>query len=117
MQDEKDSIGGNNDNSITDDLLNNEDLGLPGSAPGNKMGPGGMHIKSEDTSGDMNADFGPMSQGPGGNSCRMMSQSGSPERIQPLPSNVVNKQSNSMEVRLSFLSLNFFRFSRVFKKK
>lgn len=122
MQDDKDSIGGNNDNSITDDLLNNEDLGLSGSAGGNKMGPG-MHIKSEDTSGDMNSDnFGPMSQGPGGpNSCRMMSQSGSPERIQPLPSNVVNKQSNSMEV--SFLqiflelSYNFLQiFPRIFTK-
>lgn len=83
-------------------VLNREDPGLPGSSSGNKL-LGGMHIKLEDGCGDLGSEsFVPMSQGgpgagPGGGSCRMMSQT-SPERIQPLPSNVVNKQSNSMEV-------------------
>lgn len=81
-------------------VLNNEDLGLSGNNPGNKL-LGGMHIKTEDGCSDMGSDnFGPMNQGGSGGgpgSCRMMSQT-SPERIQPLPSNVVNKQSNSMEV-------------------
>jgi hypothetical protein len=81
----------------------------------NKMG---LHIKSEDGSSSNNMDplgsghvdgnmnpnnFGPMSnqqqqqQQQSGNNRPLISQN-SPERIQPLPSNVVNKQSNSMDV-------------------
>lgn len=85
-------------------VLNSEEL--TGGSSNLKMGPGGMlNIKSEDNAemsadNSLNNNFVQMnaSGGPGsGGSCRMMNQQ-SPERIQPLPSNVVNKQSNSMEV-------------------
>lgn len=70
-----------------------------------------MHIKSEDPATDplagvdssmSNSNFGPMNSGnnPSGPNRSTMSQD-SPDRIQALPSNVVNKQSNSMDVSLS----------------
>ena len=87
-------------------MLNSEELS--GGNSNLKMGAGGMlNIKSEDnemsSENSLNNNFVQMnaSGGPGsGGSCRMMNQQ-SPERIQPLPSNVVNKQSNSMEVRIN----------------
>ncbi|XP_070495956.1 protein BCL9 homolog isoform X3 [Chironomus tepperi] len=99
LPDEKDSA---NDNSIADELLNNDELNSSGNGNNSSSSKLGMHIKNEDPSSDplagvdsnMNPNnFGPMnSQQPGSNR-----QQGSPERIQPLPSNVVNKQSNSMD--------------------
>jgi hypothetical protein len=78
-------------------VLNNEDMNS--SAGGNtKLG---MHIKSEDQAIDPlasvensinNNNFGNVN--PSGQNRPLISQN-SPDRIQPLPSNVVNKQSNS----------------------
>lgn len=70
-----------------------------------------MHIKSEDPATDPlagvdnslnNSNFGPVNPGsnPTGPNRSLISQN-SPDRIQPLPSNVVNKQSNSMDVSTS----------------
>ena len=94
-------------------MLHNDELNSSGngniSTNNNNKLCGGMHIKTEDSassSGDMsgvenslnNSNFGSLnSSGPGSGGRQMMSQT-SPERIQPLPSNVVNKQSNSMDV-------------------
>lgn len=81
-------------------MLSNDDLNAAtnGSSSNNKLG---MHIKSEDPVTDplepnLNSTFGPINQS--GPNRSLMSQN-SPDRIQPLPSNVVNKQSNSMDVR------------------
>ena len=77
-------------------MLNNDDLAS--SASSNKMG---LHIKSEqDSSGGdplagVDSTFGQLNSQPGSN--RPMMPQTSPERIQALPSNVVNK-SNSMDV-------------------
>lgn len=71
-----------------------------------------MHIKSEDPASDPlagvdsslnSSNFGPGNQGnsSSGPNRSLISQN-SPERIQPLPSNVVNKQSNSMDVSRLF---------------
>jgi hypothetical protein len=89
-------------------VLNNDELNTSGNGNNSSSSKLGMHIKNEDPSSDplagvdgsMNANnFGPMnSQQPGSNRGQ-----GSPERIQPLPSNVVNKQSNSMDVSTSCL--------------
>ena len=65
-----------------------------------------MHIKSEDPATDPLAVDGPLNPSFGGpnpaNNRSGPNRSGmsqnSPDRIQPLPSNVVNKQSNSMDV-------------------
>lgn len=91
-------------------MLNSDELS--GGSSNLKLGPGGMlNIKSEDNANEMSTDnslnnnFVQMNAGGGpgsGGSCRMMNQQ-SPERIQPLPSNVVNKQSNSMEVSNSII--------------
>lgn len=80
-------------------VLNSDDLNTSGSSnnPNSKLG---MHIKSEDPATDPLAGVdgsnfgGPNSSGP--NRPNM-----SPDRIQPLPSNVVNKQSNSMDVSIN----------------
>lgn len=108
-------------------MLNNDELNTSGNGNNSSSSKLGMHIKNEDPSSDplagvdgsLNANnFGPMNpQQPGSNRPQ-----GSPERIQPLPSNVVNKQSNSMDVSLdgifscwiflltsSFISLFFFK--------
>lgn len=76
-------------------VLNNDDINSSGNSS-NKMG---LHIKSEqDSTGDplacVDSTFGQLNSQPGSN--RPMMQT-SPERIQALPSNVVNK-SNSMDV-------------------
>lgn len=82
-------------------MLHNDDLNSSGNnSSSNKLR---LHIKSEqdassgvDPLGGVDNTFGQMnSQQPGSNRPSMMT---SPERIQPLPSNVVNK-SNSMDVR------------------
>lgn len=82
-------------------VLHNDDLNSSGNnSSSNKLG---LHIKNEqdgssggDPLGGVDNTFGQMnSQQPGSNRPSMMT---SPERIQPLPSNVVNK-SNSMDVR------------------
>lgn len=86
-------------------MLHNDDLNSSGNnSSSNKLG---LHIKSEqDASGGVDPlggvdNFGQMnSQQPGSNRPSMMT---SPERIQPLPSNVVNK-SNSMDVRIENLT-------------
>ena len=84
-------------------VLHNDDLNSSGNnSSSNKLG---LHIKSEqdasDPLGGVDNTFGQMnSQQPGSNRPSMMT---SPERIQPLPSNVVNK-SNSMDV--SFAKFN-----------
>lgn len=89
-------------------VLNSDELNASGSgnSSNNKLG---MHIKSEDPAIDplagaenslSNSNFGPMN--PGQN--RTAITQNSPDRIQPLPSNVVNKQSNSMDVSEIFLN-------------
>ncbi|KAG5681296.1 hypothetical protein PVAND_010747 [Polypedilum vanderplanki] len=101
LQDEKDSA---NDNSITDELLNNDELNASGSGGNNTNSSKlGMHIKSEDPiadplgDGNLNSgNFGNMNPQQSGSNRPMIPQS-SPERIQPLPSNIINKQSNSMD--------------------
>jgi hypothetical protein len=84
-------------------VLNNDELNASGggNSSSSKLG---MHIKSEDPSdplgdGPLNqGNFGNMNpQQPGSNRPSMIPQT-SPERIQPLPSNIINKQSNSMDV-------------------
>lgn len=83
-------------------MLNSDDLN-PSSSGNNSNNKLGMHIKSEDPATDPlgvenslnNSNFGSMN--PSGQNRSQMSQN-SPDRIQPLPSNVVNKQSNSMDV-------------------
>jgi hypothetical protein len=90
-------------------VLNNDELNASGSGnnSNNKLG---MHIKSEDPAIDplagvenslSNSNFGPMN--PSGQNRTAMTQN-SPDRIQPLPSNVVNKQSNSMDVSEIFFN-------------
>lgn len=86
-------------------MLNNDELNSSGNGNNSNSNKLGMHIKNEDPSSDplaidgMNSNnFGQInSSQPGSNNRPMISQS-SPERIQPLPSNIVNKQSNSMDV-------------------
>lgn len=91
-------------------MLNNDELNASGGGGGNNSSSSklGMHIKSEDPTsdplgdGNMNPNnFGNMNpqQQQGSNRPSMIPQS-SPERIQnqPLPSNIINKQSNSMDV-------------------
>jgi hypothetical protein len=83
-------------------VLNNDDLSASGGG-NNKLG---LHIKNEEQAIDPlasventinNNNFG--NANPTGQNRSLISQS-SPDRIQPLPSNVVNKQSNSsMDVR------------------
>jgi hypothetical protein len=80
-------------------VLNDDDLNSSGGGGGNNSSSNklGLHIKSEqdpmsDPLAGVDSSFGQM---PGSNR-PMMSQT-SPERIQPLPSNIVNK-SNSMDV-------------------
>lgn len=80
-------------------MLNDDDLNSSGgnNSSSNKLG---LHIKSEqdpmsDPLAGVDSSFGQMNSQPGSNR-PMMSQT-SPERIQPLPSNIVNK-SNSMDV-------------------
>lgn len=84
-------------------MLNNDDLNSSGNnSSSNKLG---LHIKSEqDPTSDPLAgvgdnNFGHINSQPGSN--RPMMPQTSPERIQALPSNVVNK-SNSMDVSFSF---------------
>lgn len=94
-------------------MLNNEELNTSGSGNNSNSGKLGLHIKSEDATIDPLAgvdnnlnpnNFGHMNT-QGGN--RTMISQNSPERIQPLPSNVVNKQSNSMDVSSNlYFSLN-----------
>lgn len=91
-------------------MLNSEELGAPGSnSNSNKLGM--QHIKSEDPATDplagvdsslSNNNFGSInpSNNPSGSNRSLMPQN-SPDRIQPLPSNVVNKQSNSMDVSMT----------------
>lgn len=89
-------------------VLNSDELNASGSGNNsNSNSKLGMHIKSEDPATDplagVDGSFGPMGQGnPSGPNRSGMSQS-SPDRIQPLPSNVVNKQSNSMDVSSQLL--------------
>lgn len=91
-------------------MLNNDDLNASGSGNNSNSNSkhGGMHIKSEDPATDPlagvdsslnNSNFSGVNSGnnSSGPNRSLMSQN-SPERIQPLPSNVVNKQSNSMDV-------------------
>ena len=89
-------------------MLNSDDLNASGSGNNSNSNKLGMHIKSEDPPTDPlagvdsslnNSNFGPGNQGnnPSGPNRSSISQN-SPDRIQPLPSNVVNKQSNSMDV-------------------
>lgn len=81
-------------------MLKSEEMNTGGGASSNnKLG---IHIKNEDLATDPLADnslnnnnFGGMN--PSGQNRSAMTQN-SPDRIQPLPSNVVNKQSNSMDV-------------------
>jgi hypothetical protein len=92
-------------------VLNSDDLNASGSGNNsNNSNKLGMHIKSEDPATDPlagvdsslnNSNFGPMGQGnnPSGPNRSGIPQN-SPDRIQPLPSNVVNKQSNSMDVSI-----------------
>jgi hypothetical protein len=87
-------------------VLNNDDMNAPGG--NNSSNKQGLHIKNEEQAIDPlasvenninnNNNFGALNS-TGSNNRSMVSQ-GSPDRIQPLPSNVVNKQSNSsMDVR------------------
>lgn len=79
----------------------------------------GMHIKSEDPATDplagvenslSNSNYGPMNPNtPGSNRGGPMMSQNSPDRIQPLPSNVVNKQSNSMDVSFGLLPFSIHR--------
>lgn len=96
-------------------VLNSDDLNTSGSSnnPNSKLG---MHIKSEDPATDplagvdgSNPNFGGPNN-PSGPNRPNMSQN-SPDRIQPLPSNVVNKQSNSMDVSLKTTFTCLSRFS------
>jgi hypothetical protein len=91
-------------------VLNSDDLSASGSGNNSNSNKLGMHIKSEDPATDPlagvdsslnNSNFGSMSQGnnPSGPNRSGIPQN-SPDRIQPLPSNVVNKQSNSMDVSI-----------------
>lgn len=89
-------------------MLNNDDLNSSGNnSSSNKMG---LHIKSEqDSTGDplagVDSTFAQLNSQPGSN--RPMMPQTSPERIQALPSNVVNK-SNSMDVSSEWY-LNFIQ--------
>lgn len=85
-------------------VLNNDELNPPSSG-NNKLG---IHIKNEEQVTDplasventINNNFS--NANASGQSRPVISQS-SPDRIQPLPSNVVNKQSNSsMDVSENF---------------
>jgi hypothetical protein len=95
-----------NFNQLTILVLNNDELNASGnggntSSSSNKLG---IHIKSEDNVGErdplagcnIDGSFGQMNSQSGSN--RPLISQNSPERIQPLPSNIVNKQSNSMDV-------------------
>lgn len=93
-------------------MLNSDDLNTSGSSnnPNSKLG---MHIKSEDPATDplagvdgSNPNFGGPNNSSGPNRTNM-----SPDRIQPLPSNVVNKQSNSMDVSLKTTDIRLHRLS------
>lgn len=100
-------------------MLNNDELNTSGNGNNSSTSKLGMHIKNEDPSsdplsggdGNLNANnFGPMnSQQPGSNRSQ-----NSPERIQPLPSNVVNKQSNSMDVSLNGAKVEMIDESKLF---
>lgn len=91
-------------------MLNNDELNNASGGGGSGSNKMGMHIKSEDPATDPlagvdggglnNPNFGRMTPS-GQNRSQMMPQT-SPERIQPLPSNVVNKQSNSMDVSICY---------------
>lgn len=96
-------------------VLNSDDLNTSGSSnnPNSKLG---MHIKSEDPATDPlagvdgnNPNFGGPNNPSGPNRPNM-----SPDRIQPLPSNVVNKQSNSMDVSLKTTDARSIRLSLAF---
>lgn len=91
-------------------MLNSDDLNASGGGNNSNSNKLGMHIKSEDPASDPlagvdnslnSSNFGPGNQGnnSSGPNRSLISQN-SPERIQPLPSNVVNKQSNSMDVSI-----------------
>lgn len=107
-------------------VLKNDDLSASGS--GNNLNSNSkhdMHIKSEDPATDPlagvdsslnNSNFGGANN-PGNNASgpnRSLMSQNSPERIQPLPSNVVNKQSNSMDVSGAERSLDSRKSNRVF---
>jgi hypothetical protein len=96
-------------------VLNNEDsanlnnnLQLQSNQPSNQCGGSGMQIKTEDIVNDQlgGADFLNNLQHqqsqismPGGRvQSGIQSQTSDGSNVQPLPSNVMNKQSNSMEV-------------------
>lgn len=91
-------------------MLNSDDVNASNSGNNsNSNSKHSMHIKSEDSATDPlagvdsslnNSNFGGANN-PGNNTSgpnRSLMSQNSPERIQPLPSNVVNKQSNSMDV-------------------
>lgn len=89
-------------------MLNNEEMNTSGGGNNSNSNKQGLHIKTEDSTIDplsgVDSNLNPNSFGQintaqqqGLNRPAMMSQN-SPERIQPLPSNIVNKQSNSMDV-------------------
>lgn len=83
-------------------MLNNDDLNSSCGGNNSSSNKLGLHIKSEqdptsDPLAGVDSSFGQINSQPGSN--RPMMQT-SPERIQPLPSNVVNK-SNSMDVSRS----------------
>jgi hypothetical protein len=90
-------------------VLNNDDLNASGSGNNSNQNKLGMHIKSEDPATDPlagvdsslnNSNFGTINPGSNPGQNRSIMSQNSPDRIQPLPSNVVNKQSNSMDVSL-----------------
>jgi hypothetical protein len=83
-------------------VLNSDDVNSSGNG-NNSSSKLGMHIKSEEQAIDplaaaennlSNNNFNSASS-----QNRSLISQNSPDRIQPLPSNVVNKQSNSMDVR------------------
>lgn len=87
-------------------MLNNEDINASGSG-NNSNSKLGSHIKNEEQATDPlasaeNNNFGSSNLA---TQNRSMIPQNSPDRIQPLPSNVVNKQSNSMDVRISLISI------------
>lgn len=89
-------------------MLNNDDINASGSG-NNSSSKLGAHIKNEEQAIDPLASAENNSFGSSNLATqnRSMIPQNSPDRIQPLPSNVVNKQSNSMDVRI------FFRFKSI----
>lgn len=77
-------------------MLNSDDLN---NTPSNSSS--GLQIKSEDMSGEQAEGGDHHNFMPNASGSNTRQNSNAPERIQPLPSNVVsNKQSNSLDVSL-----------------